>query len=159
MAQQPNIELDPSDLPRRSLDTSSARAWAAGSKPGVITSPGQIPTGGTFGTPGPDTGWALKILRKLDPQTDPDLEAVLVALMAARAAALGRAPVPMDLYVAKLFCGLVDGVPEDLTERLGRWLAAVPHERSKGRAAVAEVDQDLLAEHPDRIRWALNRLV
>ncbi len=156
MAQQPNIEIDQSDLPRPVLDTSAASRWSPSSKPGVITSPDQVPTGGTFGTPGPDTGWALKIIRKVDPQNDPNLEAVLVALMAARAAALGRAPVPGDLHVAKLFCGMIEGVPDALSERLEKWLAAVPHERSKGRTAVADVDPDLLAEHPDRIRWALN---
>ncbi len=157
MAQQPNIEITGEERPREDLDTAPARPWAPSVKPGVITSPSEMPRGGPFGTPGPDTGWALRIIRTLEPQDDPDLEAILVALMAARAAGLGRAPVPQDLAVAKLFCGLVDGVPESLSERLEGWLAAVPHERAKGRTAVSEVDPDLLVEHPDRIRYALNR--
>ncbi len=156
MAQQPNIEIAGEERPREDLDTAPARPWTPDSKPGVITTPAEMPRGGAFGTPGPDTGWALRIIRTLDPQEDPDLEALLAALMAARAAALGRAPIPQDLVVAKLFAGLVEGVPEFLSERRRRWLAAVPHERAKGRIAVAEVDAVLLVEHPDRIRYALN---
>lgn len=159
MAQQPNIEITEEERPREVLDTAPARPWSPDIKPGVITRPADMPRGGAFGTPGPDTGWALRIIRTLEPQDDSALEAILAALMAARAAALGRAPIPQDLAVAKLFAGLGDAAPNFLSERRERWLAAVPHERAKGRTAVAEVDPDLLIEHPDRIRFALNKRV
>lgn len=114
-----------------------------------------MPSGGAFGTPGPDTGWALRIIRTLDPQVDPDLEAVLAALMAARASVNGRAPIPQDLEVAKLLCGMSEAAPASLIERRRRWLGAVPHERSKGRMAVSEVDRGLLATDPEAIRASL----
>jgi len=155
MAQQPNIEIDLDDLPREALDTAPARQWLPGSKPGVISSPAQVPTGGSFGTPGPDTGWAYRIVRTLEPGIDRSLEAVLVALMAARAAAAGRAPMAQDLEVAKILTGLTDGAPEVVVEQGRRWQAQVPLERSKGSTATAEVDQALLLESPERIRFAL----
>jgi hypothetical protein len=144
--------LDPSDLPRKGLDPSPARRWSADAKPGVITAPGQVPSGGTFGTPGPDTGWALKIIRHVSPQQDPDAEKVLTALMAARAASFGRAPIPEDLEVAKLLCGMGEGLPLELSARARRWCGAVPHERSKGRSAVAAVDPKQLRMKPDELR-------
>ena len=155
MAQQPNIEISPDDLPRVVLDTDPARHWLPGSKPGVITSPSQVPTGGSFGTPGPDAGWAYRIVRTLEPGIDRNLEAVLVALMAARAAAAGRAPMAQDLEVAKILAGLADGAPERVIEQGRRWQAQVPLERSKGSTAASEVDQALLLESPERIRFAL----
>lgn len=157
MAQQPNIELTPGDRPRRELEPAPAGRWSASAKPGVITSPDQMPRGGAFGTPGPDAGWALRIVREADiPDLSDDLRAVLVALMAARASAFGRAPIPQDLEAAMALCGIGgDSVPEWVRERTERWIAAVPHERSKGRTAVAEVDPDLLRQSPDRVRAAL----
>lgn len=155
MAQQPNIELDPSDLPRKGLDTSPARGWSAGDRPGVITAPGQVPAGGTFGTPGPDTGWALKIIRHVGGDIDANLESVLAALMSARAASFGRAPIPEDLAVAKLLCGMGEGLPLELSARRRRWTTAVPHERSKGRSAVAEVGTEQLRMKPDELRKTL----
>lgn len=153
MAQQPNIELDSSDLPRSTLATAAARPWKF--RPGMITSPDQVPTGAAFGSPGPDTGWALKVIHAIEDRLDPDLEAVLVALMAARAADAGRAPIPEDLAVAKLLAGIGDGLPVQLAERCTRWTDAVPHEKRKGRTAVGEVPADLLAGKPDEVRAAL----
>ena len=156
MAQQPNIELDPSDLPRTALNTSAARRWSAKERPGVISNPTQVPRGRGFGTPGPDTGWALKIIRQIGGDIDPNLEHVLVALMSARAASYGRAPVPEDLAVAKLLCGMGEGLPLDLSARRRRWVQAVPHERSKGRTAVAEVVPEHLRMKPDALHHVLS---
>jgi hypothetical protein len=155
MAQQPNIEIGPEDLPRVGPDTAPARRWLPTSKPGVISSPSQVPSGGSFGTPGPDTGWAYRIVRTLEPDIDRNLEAVLVALMAARAAAAGRAPMAQDLEVAKVLTGVVDGAPQWVVEQGRRWQEQVPWERSKGSTAADEVDQALLTESPERIRVAL----
>jgi hypothetical protein len=152
VAQQPNIELDPSDLPRAALEPAPARPWKLSSKPGVIAAPSDVPTGKGYGTPGPDTGWALTIIRRLEGAMDPDLESILAALMGARAALFGRAPVPADLEAAKVLSGMGPGLPSELTERLGRWLDAVPHERSKGRTAVADVSSELLRKAPDELR-------
>lgn len=155
MAQQPNIELTETDQPRTTLDTAPARGWSTRARAGVIAAPDQVPSGEGFGTPGPDTGWALRIVRRLEPGLERNLEAVVVGLMGARAASFGRAPVRQDLEVAKLLCGIGEGLPISLSERLSRWMAAVPHERSKGKMAVAEVDRAILRLQPDELRRVL----
>jgi hypothetical protein len=97
MGQQPNIELDPADLPRP-VPEPAPPGRNRPARPGVITAPGDVPRGAAFGTPGPDTGWAKRILRDADlPERSVLLEAVLATLMAARASHFGRAPVPHDL--------------------------------------------------------------
>jgi hypothetical protein len=115
-----------------------------------------MPWGGAFGTPGPDTGWALKLVRAADlPERTEGLELVLAALMAARASHFGRAPVPEDLEVAKTLAGFGEGLPADFVERRGRWIEATAHEPSPGRTAVSEILPDLLELKPDQIKRRL----
>lgn len=155
MATQPNIELDPDDLPRPSLPPAPARRWTPAVKPGVVTVPGDMPRGPVYGTPGPDTGWALRIIRLVEGDDVPvPLRTLLAAFMSARAAARGRAPIREDLEVAKVLCGLGDGLPEYLSERRRRWLAELGHESRKGGRALAEVGDDLLLS-PDELRRAV----
>ena len=83
----------------------------------MITAPDQVPRGGAFGTPGPDTGFACRLIRAADlPDRSEELEQVLAALMAARASHFGRAPTVEDLEVAKLVCGIGDGLPAHLEQ-------------------------------------------
>ena len=140
MAQQPNVELEPSDLPLVVLDTAPPRRQTE-IRPGLILAPNQKPHGPGFGTPGPDTGYALRILAKADlpNEVGPRLESVLAALMGARAAHFGRAPTTEDLEVAMLLAGLSRHRSEELDRRRLRWVEAVAHEPSPGRTAVAEV--------------------
>ena len=155
MGQQPNVEIDPSDLPRPVPDTDPPRRWRP-TRPGVIVSPDQMPWGGAFGTPGPDTGWALKLVRAADlPERTDGLEFVLAALMGARASHFGRAPVPEDLEVAKILAGLGNGLPPDLIERRERWVESTAHEPSPGRLAVSEIEPELLALKPGEIKSRL----
>jgi hypothetical protein len=155
MGQQPNVDIDSSDLPRPTPDTDPPRRWRP-TRPGVIVSPDQMPWGGAFGTPGPDTGWALKLVRAADlPERSDGLESVLAALMAARASHFGRAPVPEDLEVAKILAGFGEGLPADFVERRERWIGATAHEPSPGRAAVADIQPDLLELKPDQIKRRL----
>lgn len=128
-------------------------------RPGMITSPQQMEWGGAFGTPGPDTGYAFKIIRAADlPERSDALELVLVALMAARASLFGRAPIHEDLEVAKIIVGIGYNLPPELAERRNRWLEATAHEASPGRTAVAEIDPDLLRFRPEAVAKRLRLL-
>jgi hypothetical protein len=122
----------------------------------MIVSPQQMKWGGAFGTPGPDTGYALKIVREADlPNRSLALEQVLAALMGARASILGRAPIGEDLEVALIVSGLAPNSSAMLVERGRHWVAATAHEQSPGRSAVAAVDPDLLRHKPDDVRRRL----
>ena len=163
MGQQPNIELDGSDLPRPTAERAPERRWAQ-SRPGEITSPEEMPDRAAFGRPGPDAGWALRLLRSAtyDRATaGPHGEAVLRALVTARASHFGRAPTRADVDVALTLTGLkADGLEDEVVGVLARhrdaWLAAAAHEWSKGTAAVEAVPLDVLTETPIHLRTRLN---
>lgn len=155
MAQQPKFEIDPAAFPRPPAETTAARRWSPSMRPGMITSPDQVPTGPSFGRPGPDTGYALRLIRQHTDFDEAELDAVLVTLMGARAAGFGRAPTLEDLEVAKVLLGYGDGVPAWVVDRRLRWLGEASHEKVSGSGALAEIDPDLLRERPDRIRYAL----
>lgn len=149
MAQQPNIEVSPEDRPRATLEP--APALRSTKRPGLITTPEEMPRGPGFGTPGPDTGWALRIISRADiPDGSKGLEKVLLALMSARGSHYGRAPVPEDLEVALALAGLGPHRSEELDERRRRWIEAVAHEKSPGRTAVADVGDDIWLD-PERV--------
>lgn len=159
MGQQPKVEITPGDLPRKTSEPDPPRRWKPGMRPGMITSPQQMKWGGAFGTPGPDTGFAFKIIRGADlPERSEPLELVLGALMGARASLFGRAPTGEDLEVAKIVAGIGYNLPPDLAERRDRWLEATAHEASPGRTAVAEIDPDLLRHKPEAVAKRLRLL-
>jgi hypothetical protein len=145
MGQQPNIVPAPADLPRPVPEPGPPRL-GPDRRPGVVNSPGEMPWGGAFGTPGPDTGWGLTLVKRSGLAGDSaDLEGVLGSIVAARASLRGRAPVPDDVEAAKLLCGLAEGQAEWLGERRRRWVKAAAHEPAKGRSAVAEIGEDMLS--------------
>lgn len=159
MGQQPNVQLHLEDLPRREPHPGPARRWSA-RRPGDLPAPGQVPWGGAFGTPGPDTGYALRLLadRPLTlaaGEHRADVERLVAALMAARASRLGRAPVLADAEVAEAILGL-----------RGEGATAAEVEAGRGRFAgrgvegvrrlLEVVDAALLAAPADEVRrrWA-----
>ena len=155
MGQQPNYEVTEKEKPRAVLETPPARRWRP-TKPGLITAPDQVPSGGRFGAAGPDAGFALRLLAEADlPEDDPNLRGVLQGLMTARAAALGRGPTLEDLDVGLTLCGYGFEANREVIDRRERWKAAVPHEQRPGRSAVADVDRDLLTANPEQIRMTL----
>lgn len=159
MGQQPNVEITPGDLPRKTSEPDPPRRWKPGMRAGMITSPQQMKWGGAFGTPGPDTGYVFRIIRGADlPERSDALELVLAALMAARASRFGRAPIVEDLEVAKIVAGIGYNLPPELAERRDRWLEATAHEASPGRSAVADIDPDLLLHRPEAVAKRLRLL-
>jgi hypothetical protein len=157
MAQQPNVEITEAERPRVKLEPGPAVKWRS-NKPGIPDRPSEVPHGGHFGATGPDPGWGLKIINQAAlPDDDPRLRKVAGGLVLARAAAIGRAPVPEDLEVALVLCGYGPDAPAPVVERRERWLEAVAHENRPGATAVAEVDRDLLVRKPEEVAYALRR--
>lgn len=155
MAQQPNVEITDGERPRRTPQPGVAVKWRS-DKPGIPDGPTGTAGGGYYGTTGPDPGWGLKIVNNAKlPDDDPHLRKVLTGLMLARAAALGRAPVPEDLDVALILCGYDEDAPATLVQRRNRWLQSSPHEQRPGASAVAEVDKSQLILKPDRLRYTI----
>jgi hypothetical protein len=157
VGQEPNIEVSDQERPRLVLQPPAARRWSPDIKPGISTSPSEVPRGGRFGQYTPDGGYALRLVNSAElPDDDPDLKAVLAALTMARAGARGRAPSQEDLEVALALCGFGYEASPDIVERRERWLSAVPHEGRPGQTAVGELDRELIVLKPDQIRRALS---
>ncbi|MGH8923950.1 MAG: hypothetical protein ACRDWA_04800 [Acidimicrobiia bacterium] len=157
MGQQPNIEIGGAELPRPTPEPGPARRWRP-TRPGVITSPAQMPKGGAFGTPGPDTGYAFRLIRSSGVDLTTSQEKVIAALMAARSSHKGRAPVPEDFDVSLVLAGIGEGLPLAIVERGEQWAAATAHEVSAGRRAVTEAGTDLFEFTADEVRRRLRLL-
>ena len=152
MGQQPNVEVGPADRPRSVPEPGPARRWRA-NRPGDITSPEQMRWGGAFGTPGPDQGWAIKLVADGDlPGRTPLLEKVVATLMGARASLYGRAPIMEDLETAKQLLGLGEGSNPELEAQRIRWLEIAAHEKVPGKHALMEIDPELLKAKPAGVR-------
>lgn len=155
MAQQPNVEITAAERPRTKLEPGYAVKWRS-TKPGMPDGPDRLAEGGSHGTTGPDPGWGLKILADVAlPDDDPHLREVVAGLMLARAAAMGRAPVPEDIEVALILCGYGYEPPAAVIETRERWVGAAAHDRRPGATAVGEVERDLLVLGPERLIAAL----
>ncbi|MBI5157788.1 MAG: hypothetical protein HZA58_07225 [Acidimicrobiia bacterium] len=134
MGQQPNIPLGIEDLPRHTPHPPAPGRWRP-DRPGDLRTPGEVPYGVGFGTPGPDTGYALRLLRDRDlpggTERRADVTAAVAAVMGARAAALGRAPVPADVDAAITLLALDDAAASRL--------AGVAHDHARLRALVEAI--------------------
>ena len=108
MAQQPNIERPISDLSERASGTGPERPWTP-NRPGELTGTG-MPWGGAFGMPGPDAGYALKLVagRELilaEHEHRADADAVVAAVAAARSSLVRRGPTKADIDAAIIILG------------------------------------------------------
>lgn len=116
MGQEPNIQLHLEYLPRPEAQPGPARRWRP-RRPSDLTAPTQVPWGGAFGTPGPDAGYALRLLTDVPltlgrGEQRADAVSLIAALMAARGSRLGRAPVIEDAELAMLILGFpAEGAP------------------------------------------------
>jgi len=140
VGQEPNIRLGLEDLPRAVPEPAAPARWSP-QRPGDFVSPDEVPWGGAFGTPGPDTGFAYKIVRNLDlpgaAHRRSDIEAVLVVVMSARASSLGRAPTAADAAVA------IDLL--ELSEASADSFAGIAHDHARLGAVVATIRAESLA--------------
>ena len=156
MGQQPNIELEMTDLPRPTEHPGVPRRWSP-KRAGEMGHPTDIPRGGRFGNPGPDAGYALILLEGRDIPTTPgeshrDAVAAIAALMTARASGFGRAPVIGDAGVAESILGYRDGAAADLVTARAAAVAGLAHHPANSRTLVAATDAGALASSPDRVR-------
>ena len=161
MGQEPNIQLRIEDLPRPTEHPDPPRRWQP-TRPGELGSPDEVPWGGAFGTPGPDTGYVLALIARADlPLGDGedrhDAEVALGAIAGARASHFGRAPTTADIEIARIVLGLApDGIPDEvvagIAERRGGWWTGIGHDPARARALVAAIPLDVLTSTPDEVR-------
>lgn len=152
MGQQPNIELEISDLPRPQRKPAPPRPWIP-DRPGELGGPGDAQFGAGFGTTGTDSGYALSLVKARDldlaageHRSNTDL--ALAAVASARAAMFRRAPTGKDVDLALVLLGLDAATPDGLRVELGearrRWFAGANHHPMRVNKFVASLDSDVL---------------
>jgi hypothetical protein len=160
VGQQPNIELEISDLPRPRPKPDPARSWVPG-RPGELGGPEDMRWGAGFGRTGPDSGYALSLIagRRLDlaeGEHRANVDAALAAIVSARSSLFGRAPTGKDLDLAIVLLGLDPATPESLRREMGEkrktWFAAAGHHPSKLFSFVSSLDTEVLRLTADEAR-------
>jgi hypothetical protein len=133
-------------------------SWTA-SRPAEIVVP-ELQRGRTMGTPGPDSGFALRLARRFEHELQLDRgesehDVLLgVALVASkRAALLGRAPSVYDVRLALNLWGFLDDAPGELRAERRAAFSSISHDYVAQRRLVDSVDDDILRLAPEEGRF------
>jgi hypothetical protein len=155
MGQEPKIEISLEDLPRATSGPAPARRWKA-SRPGDLHAPADVPWGGAFGTPGPDTGYALKLESEASYELEAgesrdNVQSVLLLIMGARASWFGKAPSNDDLAWSLMVLGLdrQEEIPQAIMAQLAEnrqyWAPLVANSNAAARRLSARFTPGLFA--------------
>ncbi|MEA2002447.1 MAG: hypothetical protein U9N84_11285 [Actinomycetota bacterium] len=153
MGQQPNIELEISDLPRPRRKPDPARGWIPG-RPGELGGPEDMRSGAGFGSTGPDAGYALSLavareVALADGEHRGNANAAIAAVASARSSGYGRGPTKQDIDFALVLLGYnASGISEEMaaglaTSRLD-WFAAAGHHPGKLLDFIAIIPSEVL---------------
>jgi hypothetical protein len=126
-----------------------SRAWRT-DRPGDL--PGGVqPTGALFGSPGPNVGYALRLVHRASGEFRlapgehlEDAEAVDAAVAMKRAASFGRAPVATDVERAVTLLGYDGGADTETAARRADAVAGAHHDYARCRAVADQVDLEVL---------------
>ena len=161
VGQQPNIELEISDLPRPRRKPDPARSWVPG-RPGELNGPEDMHWGAGFGTTGPDAGYALSLVagrevNLAEGEHRANVDVAVAAVASARSSLFGRAPTGHDINLALVLLGYDSaGVPDEVaaslaTRRVG-WFAAAAHHHANLHTFIGSLDAAVLRLTADEAR-------
>jgi len=153
MAQQPNIDLQASSSRQPTGGTGPERPWSP-NRPGELTGTG-MPWGGAFGTPGPDAGYALKLVagRELvlaDHEHRADANAAAAAVAAARSSLIGRGPTKEDIDAAIIILGYDS--ESDFGPARAAAIGGSAHHPLRVRSLIAGIPKDVYDATPGELR-------
>lgn len=136
------------DQPRRGLRVPAPDGWMA-DRPAELDA--YQPVGPHLGRPGPDQGFALKLVREFEsklvvvaPERHEDVVTGCLGVALARASIFGRAPVVHDLDIAFRIWGFLGDAPAELVELRKPLFAAADHHYDHQRAIVDHVPEATL---------------
>ncbi len=116
------------------------------------------PSGASFGTPGPDQGFALKLARRFEDrltlaegETAEDATAGCTAVTMRRAATFGRAPAIYDATFAFTLWGFLGGAPEDLVAARSHLFRSASHHYEAQRSIADCVRAETLRLTPEEV--------
>ena len=158
MTQPTFVPIAEADQVRPARHLHVPRSWTT-SRPAELAVPG-MPRGPIVGTPGPDSGFALRLARRFEHdlrlhegESEHDVLLGTALVAAKRAALFGRAPSIYDVQLAlNLWDFLDDGAPSDLVARRRAAFSSVAHDYVAQRALVDSVDETTLRFGPEEAR-------
>jgi hypothetical protein len=116
-----------------------------------------------FGTPGPDSGYALTLAKYfrdqiavVAPETPHDAEAIAAQVAMRRGGLFGRAPVRADLELGFMLFGWLGEPPPDLVEWRRLAVAGVDHDYARRVSLVEAIPESVVKQRPDEIRARLS---
>lgn len=146
MAQQPHVVIGRAERPDPEPEPPAPDAWLP-VRSGDLPGPARA-TGALFGRPGPDAGYALRLVRAAglpESRRMKLLERVVGTIAIARSSAAGRGPIMQDVQVALGLLGFgADADQDALDERLDAILDSAIHEHTKGSGFVDTLPEPVL---------------
>jgi hypothetical protein len=133
-------------------------SWTA-SRPAELTVP-EHPRGRSMGTPGPDSGFALRLAHRFEHElkleegeTAHDVALGVALLASKRAAVFGRAPSVYDVRFALNVWGFLDDAPAELKVSRRAAFSSISHDYVALRSLVDSIDEDVLRLTPEEARF------
>jgi hypothetical protein len=159
MAVDPYVPTRPEDAPRRSVAIPPASGWRA-IRPGDIDpAVGSGRKGVLFGTPGPDSGYALTLAERFHdqisvkpPETVHDAEELAAQVAMRRGGIFGRAPVLADVELGFTLFGWLGDAPADLVEWRRLAVVRVGHDYARRVGLVEAIPEWVMRQRSDQIR-------
>jgi len=155
MPTDPFVAPDAQEAPRNAptlppgVTLPPSRDWRA-DRPGDLVD-GVQPQGALFGSPGPNVGYALRLVHRassgfvLGPgEHREDAEAVVAAVAMRRASSFGRGPIVADVDRAATLLGYRGGADADTVAKRVDAVAGAHHEYGTCRQVADQVDLDVL---------------
>jgi hypothetical protein len=122
------------------------------------------PSGRSYGSPGPDQGFALKLARRFedrlqlaDGESAEDAIAGATAVAMRRCARFGRAPAVYDLEFGFTLWGFLGGAPDDLVAARGPLFRSAAHHYTSQRSIADLVTEEALRLRPDEVAERLGQ--
>lgn len=157
MTQPTFVPISEADQVRPARHLHVPGSWTA-SRPADLRTP-HVPSGRGMGSPGPDAGFALRLVRRFEHQvkltpgeSEHDVLTGVALVAARRAAVFGRAPSIYDVQFALNLWGFLEDAPEDLVTDRRKAFSAVSHDYVAQRTLVDSVDEDILRRSPGEAR-------
>jgi len=158
MAVDPYVPTRPEDAPRRSVAIPPAVGWRA-VRPGDLQ-PAEAGRGGLlFGTPGPDSGYALTLAERfhdrivvVPPETVHDADAIAAQVAMRRGGLFGRAPIQPDVELGFTLFGWLGDPPAELVEWRRIAVTGVGHDYARRVSLVEAIPEWVVRHRIDDIR-------
>ncbi|HVW31869.1 MAG TPA: hypothetical protein VHL53_04960 [Acidimicrobiia bacterium] len=159
MAVDPYVPTRPEDAPRRSVAVPPASGWKAVRPGDIDPSVGPGRTGLLFGTPGPDSGYALSLAERFHdritvvrPESVHDAETVAAQVAMRRGGLFGRAPIALDVELGLTLFGWLGDAPADLVEWRRLAVARIGHDYPRRIRLVERIPEWVVRQRPEQVR-------